>query len=169
MSPGGRDRPPEGPGPGGIDRVSRLRDLGDMPPVAIGTRIFVEEDAHLYIAVGSTTAEIAERLGWVQENVWLPEPVEKRIQLKHRVIRNSVAAAAFVLGNPSGVHQGRHPDEWYFIIDAGIIRDEGLLQSSSTRYVDAVVELRSAHGGAYLRVFHLSPRKKNHGGIHLWP
>ena len=87
------------PGRGGFGRVSRLRDLGEMPAVAIGTRVFVDEDEHVHIGVGSTTAEIAARLGWRQENGWMPEHVERGIRLKHRVIRDPIATVVLVLGN----------------------------------------------------------------------
>ncbi len=75
-----------------------------MPAVAIGTRIFVEEDAHLYIAVGSTTAEIAERLGWTQENVWLPLLAGRYIEKNHPEFPDPLHAIQCVLSQPRVVY-----------------------------------------------------------------
>lgn len=44
-----------------------------MDVMPVGTRVYVEEDGIRYIAVGNTTPQIAQLLGWTQANVWMPE------------------------------------------------------------------------------------------------
>jgi hypothetical protein len=80
----------------------------------------------------------------------MPEYVERGIRLKHRVIRGRIATVVLVLENSSSVHQGRQLDECYFIVDAEIVRVDGLLESEPIRYVNAVVELYMALCGAFL-------------------
>ena len=71
---------------------------------------------------------------------------------------------------PLSVHKDRERENvTYFIVDGASLRGSGLLRSNSTRYVDAAVELRQVPSGNVLRLFHLSPRDQNQGGMQLWP
>lgn len=73
-SAGGSQGSRRSPGGSGEQRrVPHLRDLGTIPAVPIGTRVMVDEDQKAYIGVGFTSPEIANRLGWDQENIWMPE------------------------------------------------------------------------------------------------
>lgn len=151
--------------------MSWLRDLGTMGLVPAGTQVQVAEDGFLYIAVGNTSPHIAQRLGWTQANIWMPEHVLRDIMGKRSwIIPDPVAAAALILAIPVTVRKDQRPDDAVrFIVEATELRRRGLLQSASTRYVDTLVELREAPGGNLLRLFHLSPRGKNQGGEQLWP
>jgi hypothetical protein len=153
-----------------VRQVDRLRHLGSMGSVPVGTQVFVHEDGIVYIGVGTTTPKIAERIGWDQENIWMPEHVLQYVQLRHAPVVDPVTTAAFVLRHPMSVHQDRGSRHLtYFLVDAAVIREQGFLQSSSSRFVDAIVELRYVPGGSILRLFHLSPRNRNQGGMQLWP
>lgn len=151
-------------------RVSRLRDLGLMGPVPVGTRVVVEEDEVIYTGVGITNPEIARRIGWSHANIWVPGHVLTRIAARPLPFVDTVSVASMIMQRPTSVHQGtRQFNHIYCIVDADVVRREGLLLSRSARYVDAVVELRHVSGGTILRLFHLSPRGKNQGGMQLWP
>lgn len=98
-----------------------------MPAVAIGTRVFVEEDESVYISVGNTTAEIAARLGWTQENVWMPEHALKWNRTWHPVILDPPGTAALVLRHADSVHEDqKYPQNaWYFLVDGDVLRTAG--------------------------------------------
>lgn len=151
--------------------MARLRDLGTIEAVQVGTRVAVEEHGILYIAVGNTTSQITQRLGWMQANVWMPEHILRAIVAKRGwIIVDPVAAASLVLANPVTVRNNERPNNAVrFIADATELRRHHLLRSASTRYVDTLVELREVPDGNLLRLFHLSPRSKNQGGEQLWP
>lgn len=152
-------------------RLTHLSDLAREPAIPVGSRVLVAEDGHIYISIGNTTPAIAARLGWTQANVWMPEHVLTGINWRHPVIIDPITSASRVLQAPLSVHEdprGR-PDHSYWIIPAQALRNEGLLASRSTRYVDAVVELRYVGESGLLRIFHLSPRSRNQGGLQLWP
>ena len=151
-------------------RVEHLHDLGTMDLVPVGTRVYVEEDGIAYIGVGSTTLIIAQHVGWTLSNVWIPDHVEMRIVVKHGVFPSIVAAAHAVLSDPISVHvHNRGQNFFYFFTEGERLRDEGLLTSRSTDFVDGVVELRHVSGGNVLRLFHLAPTDRNKGGRQLWP
>jgi hypothetical protein len=151
-------------------RVEQLRDLGTMEPVPAGTRVYVEEDHTTYISAGTTTPAIAQRIGWEHANIWIPDHVLIRMTARPLPFVDIISVASIVMRRPSSVHQGtRQTNHVYFIVEASVIRDAGLLLSRSARFVDAVVELRHVSGGNILRLFHLSPRGKNQGGAQLWP
>lgn len=153
-----------------IRRVAYLRDLGAMDLVAAGTQVMVEEDGVIHTSIGNTIPEIARRLGWFHANIWIPDHVVARIEARPLPFADTVLVASAVVQRPTSVHQGtRQPNHVYFIVDANVVRSEGLLLSRTARYVDAVVELRRVSGGTILRLFHLSPRDKNQGGMQLWP
>ncbi|CCF82954.1 hypothetical protein [Nitrolancea hollandica] len=114
-----------------------------MPPAAIGTRIFVEEDAHLYIAVGSTTAEIEGRLGWVQQNVWLPLLAGRYIEKNHPEFPDPLHTIQCVLSQPRAVFDvPEQPTQIQFFATADSLRAFGLITSRSARFVDVLVEYR---------------------------
>ncbi|WP_238538461.1 hypothetical protein [Nitrolancea hollandica] len=132
--------------------------------------MMVDEDQKAYIGVGFTSPEIANRLGWDQENIWMPEHALQWIQANHATLSDPIGAAHIILNHPRSVHQDLQSDDGiYFITDAEELRSGGLLKSRSTRYVDAVVRFEWVSDGAFLRPFHLSPRKRNQGGFQLWP
>lgn len=151
----------------------RLRQLADLlaePRLSAGRRLLVEEDGIVHISVGRVRPEIGERLGWTYENVWMPEHVLRYIEMQHAVITDPIVATATILQQPASVHEDRvDPTKRYFVMDAAELRGLGLLTSQSTRYVDAVVELRQVPGGNLPRLFHRGPRKRNRGGRQLWP
>jgi hypothetical protein len=141
-----------------------------MSAVAIGTRFFVEEDAHLYIAVGNTTAEIAERLGWTQQNVWLPLLAGRYIEKNHPEFPDPLHAIQCVLAQPRAVYDvPGQPTQIQFFTTADSLRAVGLITSRSARFVDVLVEFRQVLGGRYLRVFHLSPMRQPKKGRRRWP
>jgi hypothetical protein len=142
-----------------------------MEPMPVRTQVLVEEDGFLYIALGNTSPPIAQRLGWTQANVWLPEHALLAILRKRGwVILDPVAAATEVLAHPIIVRRDQRPDDAVcFIAEPSNLRQLGLLRSETTRYVDALVELRKVPGGNLLRLFHLSPRDNDEGGEQLWP
>lgn len=110
-------------GEAGERRVPFLRDLGLMPAVAVGMRVLVDEDEHVYVSVGNTTSEIMERLGWTQGNIWMPELAETHIITRHRTFPDPIGAAGVVLTVPSGVYQDRREaGHYYFITDASVLR-----------------------------------------------
>jgi hypothetical protein len=130
----------------------------------------VEEDASIYTSVGRTTDEIARRIGWTQANVWIPEHARQDMLEKHKVISDPMAASNLILLNPLGVWMLDGNSTYrLFFAGATMLREAGLLGSRTTRYVDAIIEARSVENGSVLRLFHLSPRKKNYGSIQLWP
>lgn len=170
MSPGGRDRLPEGPGTGGIDRVTRLRDLGEISAIAIGTRVFVVEDEHIYIGVGNSTAEIASRLGWSQQNVWLPEHVHQNLLWRHPEIKKPIDCMASILRDPETVNaEPGQPAYFRFLVDAVTVRTAGFVTSRTMKRVDVIVEFRQVDGGSLLRAFHLAPTRHPARGLRLWP
>ncbi len=151
-------------------RVEQLRDLGTMDPVQAGTRVYVEEDGTTYTSAGTTQPDIAQRIGWEHANIWIPDHVLIRMEARPLPFVDIVSVASIVMRRPTSVHQGtRQTNHVYFIAEANVVREAGLLLSRSARFVDAVVELRHISGGSILRMFHLSPRGKNQGGAQLWP
>ena len=142
-----------------------------MELVPVGTRVFVHEDGITYIGVGNASSEIAERIGWTQVNVWMPEHVYTYALTKRsRIFPKPALLASSILTHPDSVHRAvRRNDAWYFITSGTALRDRRVLTSESTRYVDAAIELRHVSGGSVLRLFHLSPRNRNYGGEKLWP
>lgn len=147
-----------------------LGELATEVSVPVGTRIFVEEDGIIYTSVGQTRPEIASRLGWTQPNIWLPSPALRDMRIYHEVIVDHINAAALALQNPFSVHEGRDEGQYYFFLYAELFREAGLLTSRSTRFIDAVVQLRETiDGSKLLRLFHLSPATRNKGGRQLWP
>lgn len=153
-----------------IPSFGRLSDLVTHPSVPVTTRVLIEEDRWIYICVGQARADIAASLGWKDENVWMPEHVLRYVRDRHPAILDPVRAFSVVLQQASTVHEDlKDKNHRYFIIDARDLRAAGLLRSQTTRYVDAVVELRQVPGGRVMRAFHLSPSKRNQGGRQLWP
>lgn len=141
-----------------------------MPFVAVGTRVFVDEDRNIYIGIGNTTMEIAERLGWTQENVWLPSFHERYIEENHPEFPDPLQAVRRVLSQPHSVYDvPEQPTQTQFFATGDSLRVRGLLISRSVRYVDVLVELRQVLGGSYLRVFHLSPKRHPKEGRRRWP
>lgn len=151
-------------------KVESFANLGASPALAVGTHVLVEEDGWLYINTGQAPDDIEHALGWEHENIWMPQHVLRYISRHHPVISDPVLAMSAVLRQPLSVHQDlKAAHHRYLIADAELLRAKSLLASRSTRYVDAVVELRRIHGGRILRAFHLSPTKQNRGGRQLWP
>jgi hypothetical protein len=150
--------------------IATLAELGARLHDPVGVRVFVEEDRTVYTSVGRTTDEIAWRIGWTQSSVWIPEHARQDMLEKHGVIRDPIVASSLVLLNPLGVwKRDGQPTCWLFFADSTMLREADLLGSRTTRYVDAIIEARPVKNGTVLRLFHLSPRKKNYGSIQLWP
>jgi hypothetical protein len=153
-----------------LQHAALLRDLGAMERVPVGTRMHVEEDGFIYIGVGTIASDIARWIEWTHANVWMPEHALQRIQLQHTTLLDPIAVASFILMNPMSIHHDSRAHNYvYLIVGAGVLRDQGLVQSRRALYVDAVVELRHVNGGVLPRLFHLSPRDQNMGGSRLWP
>lgn len=153
-----------------IRRVRTLEQLAVEPARPVGTRIHVDEDHFVYISVGNTRPEIAERLGWTGRNVWMPDHVERYLHERHPEISPPVEAVALVLGNPLAVH--REPIEIQkvrFIASADDLRAAGLISSRSMKLVDVMVELRDVGLETVLRTFHLAPTRHGVRGPQLWP
>jgi hypothetical protein len=152
-------------------QVERLRDLGALDPLPVGTRVRVHEDGILYIGIGNALPEVAAHIGWGQANVWMPEHVYRySVAKRSSIFPEPALLASSVLTHPDSVHRDvRRNDAWYFITSGTVLRDRRVLTSESTSYVDAAIELRRVSGGSVLRLFHLSPRNRNYGGEKLWP
>lgn len=141
-----------------------------MAVVPVGIRILVDEDRNVYVSIGNTTAEIRERLGWTQQNVWMPEHVEQYILRKHGVFSDPIAIAHAVLSTPTSVHLDSYEeDQFYFVVGRDRLIEQGFALSDGISMVDAMVELRQVQDTELLRFFHLSPRDRNRGGLQLWP
>ncbi len=124
-----------------------------------------------YYGCGTTAPEIAERLGWTQQNVWMREPERNYVLREHpNLFTDLDQAIAYVLGQPDSVHENpRGMGDFYFIVSGERLRAAGLLLSRRTRLIDAVVELRAVLDGSFLRLFHVAPALRNNGGRQLWP
>jgi len=158
-------------------RLIRARDeseLGTMSPQAPGTvvvRVAPGGEVWRFISVGRPDPAVRAALGWYQENVWLrQEELDYILSKRQGLVTSLPAAIAFVLEHPLSVHENPSAvGTAYFIVDGHGLRSAGLLQSMRTRLVDLVVETRRVSGGAYLRVTHFSPTRRNFGGRQLWP
>ena len=60
-----------------MEEVATLAELAIAPSLEVGTRVLVREYGYVYISVGNTLPEIRSRLGWTQDNVWMPDHVER--------------------------------------------------------------------------------------------
>ncbi|HET7037320.1 MAG TPA: hypothetical protein VFI42_16665 [Thermomicrobiaceae bacterium] len=150
-------------------RLQRLAELATLPGVPVGTRVYVVENDLVYRSAGTTRPEIAARLSWTQANVWMPDDRIEAMREK-RVFPDPVVTANLLLRDPDSVHlSDRGPNMIYFLARGAKLRMAGALTSSSTRYVDLVVELRVAGPDLWLRLFHLSPTGRNKGGRQVWP
>jgi hypothetical protein len=155
---------------GDIPSVKRLADLDTIRPLHMGTEVRVAEDGWRYFCIGHVQPEVAERVGWLHQNVWMPDHVVLGVRTKHDVLRDPVLTGSVILSKPSSVHVSlRSQSECYFIMNADRLRERELLASKSVELVDAVVELRQVSGGKLLRLFHLAPTTRNRGGRQLWP
>lgn len=151
-------------------QVEHLRDLGTMEILPAGTRVLCTEDGIVYIHVGRVSQEIARKIAWPDSNIWMPDHALLQISLRHSELLDVVTVASLVVRQLESVHPGQRAAEHrYLIVDASAVRDQGLLRSTSARFVDAVVELRPVSGGSILRMFHLGPSHRNKGGPPLWP
>ena len=151
-------------------RVATLAELGASSVDAVGIRILVEEDGTVYVNVGRTTDEIVKDRGWTERHIWTPDHVRTYIQKKHPAITNPVLAASQIIQQPDYVYiDERDFHNRIFVVDASVLRNVEAFQSTSTRYVDAIIERRPVEGGFILRLFHLSPRKKLPDGAQTWP
>ncbi|HVX28846.1 MAG TPA: hypothetical protein VHA53_00095, partial [Nitrolancea sp.] len=132
-------------------RVATLAELGASTRQLAGTRVLVDEDGLIYTSVGGTTDEIADRLGWEQRHVWMPDHVLSTIRGRHTIFVDPIAAASVLFQRPNGVYsdlRGQHIR--VFLATASLLRDRGLLTSKSTRYVDAILEERRVENGYIL-------------------
>ena len=111
------------------------------------------------------------RLGWGEQSVWLREPERALILDDHPGLFPSLERAVeFILQHPDSVHVNvRGVGDYYFIVAAEALRQAGLIRSRRARLIDAVVEFRTVNTGSFLRVFHIAPTLRNHGGRQLWP
>lgn len=156
----------------GIRRVAHEGELALVSPLAIGTPILVERTRRIHYSVGLPAPAISARLGWVATNIWLPDHARQNILRDHPVFPDLFAAIRILLEQPDSVR--RNPTEpaslsFVFVAGAEMLRQSGLLSGQRSRYVDAIVEWRHVRGRRYLRLFHLSPRRRAPGGAQLWP
>src|SRR5205823_2637534 len=132
--------------------------------------VVVSETGGVFVSVGQAEPQIATSVGWLPQNVWLPERELDRIRRKHQVFPDTIAAARMLLTRPTSAHRDRHlADAVYLVTSGELLRQAGLLTSRTTRFVDAVVDFRRAGAAGYLRLFHLGPSNRNKGGAQLWP
>lgn len=151
--------------------VSSLLELVQLTSHKPGSVVTVEEEGHRYRAAGNLRSDIAERIGWEHSNVWMPENVyEDLIEARTGAFESPINVAAELLSGPDSVHEdSRQPHSLYLIASGVRLRERGVLTSRSIRYVDAVIEFRPVGTLILPRLFHLSPRKRNHGARQLWP
>ncbi len=160
----------------GALRIQRESELGTLSPLPVGAVVELSErdgTIRRYYSVGNTKSEIAALLSWTQGNVWLRES-ERSYMLAQRPVLfpDLEQAIAYLLQHPRSVHElDDDPDAFYFIVDAAVLQQAGLLGRvwRRTRFVDAIIELRAIREEPYLRVTHFSPEYKNRGGRQLWP
>jgi hypothetical protein len=150
-----------------VQHEDELRTLAAQP---IGAAIFVEETQESLLAVGNVVPHSASKLWWMQQCVWIPDHALRRITMKHPIFTDHLAAIRAALDEPIGIYTGEQLPNGVLILALGdTLRKQGLLQSRSVTFVDAVIEFRSVTGGMYLRLFHFAPASRNRGGIRLWP
>jgi hypothetical protein len=148
----------------------RLADLASDVRFPAGTLVRVEETHELFHSVGTTLPIIADRLGWTQGSVWLPESAMRRMEINHPEFADPVQAIGIVLTHPIAVCDVPDvPNQVQFFADAQRLRQERLVRSRSIRTVDVLIELRRAADDIYLRAFHLSPMRKPKEGRLRWP
>ena len=153
-----------------MEELARLAGLATAPPFDVGTRVFVREDGYVYISVGNTRPEIRDRLGWTQGNVWMRDHVELRLPLEHPEIATPVRAMAYALGRAHEANlEPDAPRRFRFVVDADWMRNEGLVESQTMKYVDVIVELRTVDEEVILRGYHLAPTRHGPRGVQLWP
>ena len=160
--------------PTGIVRIHDESELGTISACVHGTiveRMAPGGEIWRFVSVGCPSPSVRAVLGWQQENVWLRQEEQGYILSKRPGLVTSLPAAfAFVLATPLSVHENpRATGTTYFIADGHRLRSAGLLQSTRTNLIDLVIETRRVFGGAYLRVTHFSPTRRNFGGRQLWP
>jgi hypothetical protein len=158
----------------GVIRVRDESELGTLPGLPPGTvveRIAPGGDVWRFVSVGCPEPLVRAVLGWHHQNVWLrQEELNYMLSKRSGLLTSIPAAIAFVLTQPLSVHDNpRAPGTAYFIAEGHSLRSAGLLQSTRTSLIDLVVETRRVFGGAYLRVTHFSPTRRNFGGRQLWP
>jgi len=165
------EAPPPNPGVLRIREDNELGALHALPPGTVVERVALGGDVWRFISAGCAAPHVRAILGWNQENVWLrQEELTYIISKRPEAMTNLPSAIAFVLTNPLSVHDNPRAQETaYFIAEGRSLRSAGLLQSTRTNLVDLVVETRRVFGGAYLRVTHFSPTRRNFGGRQLWP
>jgi hypothetical protein len=159
------------PNTDGTRQVDRIVELGSLEPVSTGTIIQVAEDGYDYTCVGHIPSDIASHINWPTNQVWMPQHVIADVQSKRGwIILDPVAVASLVIHRPDSAWKDTRSDNAVrFVVGANGIREPGLLNSVSTRFVGAIVELRKVPGGSVLRLFHLSPQTSEQKGTKLWP
>jgi hypothetical protein len=155
----------------GTRQVERIVELGSLETISTGTIIRVAEDGYDYTCVGHIPDEITSHINWPAHQVWMPQHVISDVQSKRGwILLDPVAVASLVIQRPESAWKDTRSDNAVrFVVGADGIREHGLLNSVSTRYVDAIVELRKVPGGSVLRLFHLSPQTNEQKGTKLWP
>jgi hypothetical protein len=149
-------------------------ELGTLLPLSAGVVAELPRTAAApwhYYSVGAIRPDIAARLGWTQGNVWLRQPERDNIlKTKAAAFANIDEAMRYVVTGPDSVHElGGLSNAFYFVVSGAALRSAGILTSRSTHLIDAIIERRAVRGGAYLRLFHFSPRDRNMGGRQVWP
>jgi len=161
---------PEGGGGSAFLKIGSEGELGTLPGMPVGAEVEVEENGQRFIGVGSPRREIALRLGWTQDNVWLPQSALSRMLSRRSIFPDLLAAVEALLLFAFSVHTDREFEQGaYFVITGDSLRERGLLKSRTAPFVDGVVESRQVQGGSYLRLFHCGPARRVKGGNQLWP
>jgi hypothetical protein len=153
-------------------RVWGLLELIQLSPLEPGSTVRVaDEDGRQFRAVGNLRRDIAELISWEHSNVWMPENVYNYLlEARAGLFESPVDVAAELLARPQSLHEDTRQTGSLYVISSGVrMRERGVLTSRSVRYVDAVIEFRPVGNLVLPRLFHLSPRKRNHGGRQLWP
>lgn len=137
----------------------------------MGSIVWVADPEVAFRAVGNLTDRIARTVGWTHQNVWMPDHVYSDLaDARGLPFVNPIEVAAAMLDGPISVHRDkRQANALYLIASGQTLRERSVLLSRSVLYVDAVIELRQINDMVLPRLFHLSPRKRNHGGVQLWP
>jgi hypothetical protein len=156
----------------GARRVAHEGEIGRLPVVDFRTKVLVERTNRVYFGMGTLGANIAARLGWTAENVWLPDHALEDIEDAHRGAFHDVFGTVHaILTRPSFVLQNpREPKASVLLVaEAGELQQLGLLAPMREQYVEAAIERRAVLGSTHLRLFHLSPRRRRPSGVQLWP
>lgn len=151
--------------------IRNVRELVRLPALRVRTEVLVEEENLGYVCVGNFSLPVRQAIEWPYANVWMPLHVHTYLLQKRADVFADIAhAAAGVLEDAVSVHRDRLPGNYLYVLtEARNLRGRGVLRSRTTRYVDAVIELRTISGVTIPRLFHLSPRDRNQGRKQLWP